>query len=254
MDASSNPGDLKRPDHPSEPSPGGDQQVEESAGPESSSSSNPAGNHPVPAEDLAAPENPLPSAIGQAEELDGSAHLDDTASWEQVMQTLSLDKQLFFISFLLSMHKLMFEIINNRERLFFSVEEVKEVFGDVDNFPEILASIHPVTVDVLGRFFNHARRQLEALYFILDERIEVIALMDYLIRRSPRYRSNPSQGNNSSRNGCVICLEEYLEYQIMVILPCHGSHHFHRACIQDWLLGLVPGPLTCPICRTPMIP
>lgn len=44
---------------------------------------------------------------------------------------------------------------------------------------------------------------------------------------------------------CSICLEHYLPEQVLVVLPCHTSHHFHRNCLEDWLTN----HSTCPLCR-----
>ncbi|WAR55766.1 hypothetical protein PtB15_6B509 [Puccinia triticina] len=52
---------------------------------------------------------------------------------------------------------------------------------------------------------------------------------------------------------CTVCLEEYVEGVVIVLLPCHPSHHFHRDCIHRWLQALVPEPFTCPICRAVIV-
>ncbi|KNZ60864.1 hypothetical protein VP01_148g11 [Puccinia sorghi] len=36
----------------------------------------------------------------------------------------------------------------------------------------------------------------------------------------------------SEMSVCAICLDTYLENDVVVVLPCHTTHHFHRACIQ----------------------
>ncbi|OAV95456.1 hypothetical protein PTTG_12202 [Puccinia triticina 1-1 BBBD Race 1] len=48
---------------------------------------------------------------------------------------------------------------------------------------------------------------------------------------------------------CTLCLDQYVEGDDILVLPCHPSHHFHRACIDDWLQAHIPGPNACPICR-----
>lgn len=55
----------------------------------------------------------------------------------------------------------------------------------------------------------------------------------------------------ASQNGtmeCSICFEGYLPEQVIVVLPCHPSHHFHRTCLKDW----IPANPTCPLCRHPL--
>jgi hypothetical protein len=31
---------------------------------------------------------------------------------------------------------------------------------------------------------------------------------------------------------CAICWEDYVESDVIIVLPCHSSHHFHRNCIR----------------------
>ncbi|KNE90622.1 hypothetical protein PSTG_15940 [Puccinia striiformis f. sp. tritici PST-78] len=47
---------------------------------------------------------------------------------------------------------------------------------------------------------------------------------------------------------CSICLEAYTEGDIVVVLPCHETHRFHRACATDWLQE----NSICPLCRAPL--
>ncbi|KAI7947811.1 hypothetical protein MJO28_009719 [Puccinia striiformis f. sp. tritici] len=44
---------------------------------------------------------------------------------------------------------------------------------------------------------------------------------------------------------CSICQDDYLPSDGIIVLPCHISHHFHRGCIETWLLT----NLDCPLCR-----
>jgi E3 ubiquitin-protein ligase RNF38/44 len=48
--------------------------------------------------------------------------------------------------------------------------------------------------------------------------------------------------NDSS---CAICTEDYAENDAIRVLPCGGSHHFHKACVDNWLHINA----NCPICR-----
>lgn len=46
---------------------------------------------------------------------------------------------------------------------------------------------------------------------------------------------------------CTICMSDYASGDEFIILPCgDGKHHFHKACIEPWLLRNA----TCPCCRT----
>jgi len=54
------------------------------------------------------------------------------------------------------------------------------------------------------------------------------------------------QNNESTikQNECVICLEKYLDEDIICILPC-CNHSFHRDCIKIWF----DNHYKCPLCR-----
>ncbi|GJP35637.1 hypothetical protein CLOM_g20156 [Closterium sp. NIES-68] len=48
---------------------------------------------------------------------------------------------------------------------------------------------------------------------------------------------------------CAVCLCEYMEGDVLRTLnKCH--HHFHQACIDEWLSSST----SCPLCRTAMVP
>lgn len=44
---------------------------------------------------------------------------------------------------------------------------------------------------------------------------------------------------------CIICLADYAENDELRILTCATQHHFHKACIDEWLRLNA----TCPNCR-----
>lgn len=45
---------------------------------------------------------------------------------------------------------------------------------------------------------------------------------------------------------CTICMSNYASGDEFIVLPCgDGKHHFHKACIEPWLLRNA----TCPCCR-----
>jgi hypothetical protein len=44
---------------------------------------------------------------------------------------------------------------------------------------------------------------------------------------------------------CAICLSGYVEGEELRVLKCDNRHHFHKACIDDWLLINA----SCPVCR-----
>jgi hypothetical protein len=56
----------------------------------------------------------------------------------------------------------------------------------------------------------------------------------------------PSSGSQKEPENCSICMENFVEKQTILILPC--LHKFHKDCIVPWLrqTGL------CSICRNPV--
>ncbi|MBW0517234.1 hypothetical protein O181_056949 [Austropuccinia psidii MF-1] len=44
---------------------------------------------------------------------------------------------------------------------------------------------------------------------------------------------------------CEMCLEEYNADDVVVVLPCHPTHHFHKACLKRWFMRR----FNCPLCR-----
>lgn len=59
------------------------------------------------------------------------------------------------------------------------------------------------------------------------------------------FERGPGEAESKS---CIICLEPYEEGEQIRVLPCDASerHHFHRACVDRWLLQSG----SCPVCRT----
>jgi hypothetical protein len=47
---------------------------------------------------------------------------------------------------------------------------------------------------------------------------------------------------SSEEGSCIICLADYEVDEELKVLPCH--HHFHKACIDEWLHI----QKTCPLC------
>ncbi|KAI7945387.1 hypothetical protein MJO29_011775 [Puccinia striiformis f. sp. tritici] len=44
---------------------------------------------------------------------------------------------------------------------------------------------------------------------------------------------------------CGMCLEDYQSDDLVLVLPCHSSHFFHRHCLRDWFKEYI----NCPLCR-----
>lgn len=52
-----------------------------------------------------------------------------------------------------------------------------------------------------------------------------------------------TQGERQEK--CAICLNDYEKGEEVRLLPCGGSHVFHKGCVDDWLRINT----SCPICR-----
>ncbi|CAK94417.1 unnamed protein product (macronuclear) [Paramecium tetraurelia] len=44
---------------------------------------------------------------------------------------------------------------------------------------------------------------------------------------------------------CCICMQEYVQHENILQLPCSGQHQFHELCIRNWFNVST----SCPICR-----
>ena len=44
---------------------------------------------------------------------------------------------------------------------------------------------------------------------------------------------------------CVICMEEFKEDDVILVLPCDVKHYFHKKCTMAWL----DRKTECPLCR-----
>ncbi|VFR02925.1 unnamed protein product [Cuscuta campestris] len=55
-------------------------------------------------------------------------------------------------------------------------------------------------------------------------------------------------GEEEEAPSCAVCLEEYMEGDVITPLSSSCSHKFHNACIAKWLRR----KRTCPVCRAPV--
>ena len=46
---------------------------------------------------------------------------------------------------------------------------------------------------------------------------------------------------------CVICVEDFIENQETIVLPC--GHYYHKPCVSRWLWNKT----TCPLCNYDII-
>ncbi|VFQ70038.1 unnamed protein product [Cuscuta campestris] len=55
-------------------------------------------------------------------------------------------------------------------------------------------------------------------------------------------------GEEEEAPSCAVCLEEYMEGDVITPLSSSCSHNFHNECIAKWLRR----KRTCPVCRAPV--
>lgn len=53
-----------------------------------------------------------------------------------------------------------------------------------------------------------------------------------------------NNNNNNTNESCPICFEDFIDGEVMRILPC--KHKFHAICVDPWLLN---SSSQCPLCR-----
>lgn len=94
--------------------------------------------------------------------------------------------------------------------------------------------------------YNVHDNQLHELGPAEDTRLHRETFRDTLtIPYSPEERQFCSGDSNIQ---CAICLEDFVEGEMISVLACSASHAFHPTCINKWL----ESQSTCPVCRTPM--
>ncbi|KAH9457555.1 hypothetical protein Pst134EA_021428 [Puccinia striiformis f. sp. tritici] len=71
---------------------------------------------------------------------------------------------------------------------------------------------------------------------------EIQALLDELETTTIGPLPDNSDGEAAR---CSICLEDDAEGDVLLVLRCHASHHFHRECLQSSLRVSA----ICPLCR-----
>ncbi|POW18318.1 hypothetical protein PSHT_05966 [Puccinia striiformis] len=283
MDPNANPSDSQPVADLPETSPGGIGPVEESSG------ANPTVNVER-AEGVAAPEELFPPHAGHAEEgewielpeemnaLNGDpaggipvafqdlfAQLADIAPTgpadhpiglpplEEVLQTVTPEQDRVFLrNFLRAGNEIITELTDNPQQRVYSLPEMDARLGGFEEVSRIVENLPAHTARLITTFINRMEDGINRLdntpARIEMARQDVHTLLDSYINAS--IAALPSDGTQTDSPSCTICQEHYVESDVTVSLPCHNSHHFHRACILDWLQTLVPEPLTCPICRT----
>lgn len=99
-------------------------------------------------------------------------------------------------------------------------------------------------IDLLRRFSVLRARQIEEPFIALSPTMWNRGLDDSVIRDIPTFQFK-REGDDMSIYGCVVCLNEFQEQDMLRVLP-NCSHAFHLDCIDIWLQSNA----NCPLCRT----
>ncbi|KNZ60296.1 hypothetical protein VP01_1578g5 [Puccinia sorghi] len=94
------------------------------------------------------------------------------------------------------------------------------------------ATVDEERYERLNRFLDDVEQEVSDLFLLAAARRLAMRTLDSLTR--PDISSLNLQDLR-----CSICFEEYGEKAIVVVLPCHNSHHFHRSCINSVLVNLL---------------
>ena len=87
-----------------------------------------------------------------------------------------------------------------------------------------------------------------------EELLALQEMLGYVSRGAPRekvdeletYVFGKNEGPDATR--CTICLADFLEAEVVKLLPCR--HSYHRDCIDPWLVNHCN---SCPVCRAPPV-
>ncbi|PLW57861.1 hypothetical protein PCANC_00989 [Puccinia coronata f. sp. avenae] len=205
--------------------------------------SSPGGVRPVEEVD----EQPLPPSPTV------NAELRNELTWAEVVQTFAPDTQIHAQHLYDTYRRLdaSRSALNNalaarRDTL----EDLRDYCVNFRAFQLALRHVDATTVRIVRRFFTNSSRTVSPPR-VIPQRIGVNEILDTLTATNlSSLLSEISQAEPSTSSiRCAICHEDYVESDVVIVLACHSSHHFHQICIRGWFQRLYPAPLTCPNCR-----
>ncbi|OAV87060.1 hypothetical protein PTTG_12525 [Puccinia triticina 1-1 BBBD Race 1] len=180
-------------------------------------------------------------------------HLLD--AWQDVMQTLSPEHQIVLRDLANDTHRVLEELDENPNLTSMTADEISAIRNNLAEIRQNAARLPAETQELLTEWFAEidadTARLLRIPAQVASARQSVVTLLDNLVNTDREAVVSDAPVNSSPQ--CPVCFEDYIEGDVVVLLPCHPSHHFHRACIHDWLQALLPHPFTCPTCRAPIL-
>ncbi|POW04747.1 hypothetical protein PSHT_11109 [Puccinia striiformis] len=123
--------------------------------------------------------------------------------------------------------------------------------------PPCLQAEADQTLQILMR--THRERYTDFHFELMDEYLNLLihsedpqdrahgmsVLLQHLFNTNGSALESENHRIDTTLALCSICQDDYLPSDGIIVLPCHISHHFHRGCIETWLLT----NLDCPLCR-----
>ncbi|KAA1099344.1 hypothetical protein PGT21_004141 [Puccinia graminis f. sp. tritici] len=168
--------------------------------------------------------------------LQASGMCDDPINFqevERVLQDLTPEDRLAFERLFTNMREAYLELANNPDRDCFSEAEYARYFGDLEQ------------VDLVLEGPNMEKSDVEIVEHLLDQGFSIMSVMEKSRQRSFGERNiqallenvTPDALATNDRDDenpqCLICREDFLESNLVVVqLPCHSTHQFHRVCIN----------------------
>ncbi|OAV89033.1 hypothetical protein PTTG_28834 [Puccinia triticina 1-1 BBBD Race 1] len=183
------------------------------------------------------------------------AHDYRSRAWEQFMETLSPEHQVMFQNVGDATHRLIEAIGEDPNRAGLSSDEINQLRNNMAEVERNAANFPTASLELFIEWFAEAdeeiARRLRTPAQMANARRAVNTLLNNLPNTDRAALVTDDLDNSSPQ--CTVCLEDYVEGDVIVVLPCHPSHHFHRVCIHDWLQALIPHPYTCPNCRASIL-
>jgi hypothetical protein len=228
MDPHSTPSDSESIADQSGPSPGGVRPVEEPVEPQA-----------LPAEFHAEIDHelfPPPPGHIESEEDELARH----EAWVQLMATLTPEQRTDIQRYADATTAAWEQLVGDPGAPPEAFQTVDEIMDNIPNLDRTFDSLSPRTLDRIGEFFDAIIQQFEQLMDIREHiqelRRNVAPLLDGLTNTNlTSLQPDVSQPDSIK---CIICLQQYVDSDVVVVLPCHPDHHFHRSCIQVRFLPL----------------
>ncbi|OAV87733.1 hypothetical protein PTTG_02954 [Puccinia triticina 1-1 BBBD Race 1] len=163
---------------------------------------------------------------------------------QEVLENMTPEQQVIIRGFFTNMNNAFRELAVSPHRPPLTAEEINQNFGDVQAFDDTMEALDQFDRARVEEFLSDLQQALIELNYHPERTAERIRHVEDLLNRIQAALPPANPGDDSSE--CPICFTSYHPGDRNVILPCHPSHHFHRRCIQNWLLE----NNNCPLCRT----